>query len=299
MECWWVNQNQTYRYEVEGGYMWSPKTTINGSRNQFYDNMTKTSIGDVVFSFKDTFIKAIGIVIGNVETAPKPIEFDAVENPWSDDGWYVPVSYTEIRPTLPEKYSPLQQNGNGVQTVYLAHVPEPMANILIKLLGNQVDQVITAKSGEEIVRQLEDDNHESEIEKESELPETERSQLIKARRGQGVFRDRVSSIENKCRVTGVSSLQHLRASHIKPWRLSEKHEKLDGANGLMLSPHVDHLFDRGYITFTQDGSLLISPKLGSDILDSWDINQNLNVGPFTSEQERYLLFHRELHKFAD
>ena len=82
MNYWWVNQNQTYKHEVFGGYMWSPKTTKNGRRNEFYDNMTKTSIGDSVFSFKDTFIKAVGIVVGNAITAPKATEFNSVDNPW-------------------------------------------------------------------------------------------------------------------------------------------------------------------------------------------------------------------------
>ena len=63
MEYWWVNQNQTYQFEVHGGYMWSPKANTNGARNQFYDNMTETRPGDVVFSFKDTYIKAVGIVV--------------------------------------------------------------------------------------------------------------------------------------------------------------------------------------------------------------------------------------------
>lgn len=40
MQYWWVNQNQTYKHEVPGGYMWSPKVNIDGGRNQFYINMT-------------------------------------------------------------------------------------------------------------------------------------------------------------------------------------------------------------------------------------------------------------------
>ena len=54
MNHWWVNQNQTYVHEVPGGYMWSPKTNSNGARNRFYDAMTETQPGDVVFSFADT-----------------------------------------------------------------------------------------------------------------------------------------------------------------------------------------------------------------------------------------------------
>ena len=50
MRFWWVNQNMTYREEIGGGYMWSPKCNNNGTRNQFYENMKLVNIGDVVFS---------------------------------------------------------------------------------------------------------------------------------------------------------------------------------------------------------------------------------------------------------
>ena len=61
MQFWWVNQNKTYQHEISGGYLWSPKTKANGNINSFYDNMTKVAVGDIVFSFKDTLILAIGI----------------------------------------------------------------------------------------------------------------------------------------------------------------------------------------------------------------------------------------------
>lgn len=69
---WWVNQNQTYRAEVRGSFMWSPKRNANGVRNQLYENMREVSPGDVVFSFYDTRIKAIGVVTGGAQTGPKP-----------------------------------------------------------------------------------------------------------------------------------------------------------------------------------------------------------------------------------
>ena len=73
MRHWWVNQNQTYRYEVPGGFLWSPKTTSNGRRNYYYDAMEQVSPGDLVFSFCDTLIKAIGVVQRPALTAPKPL----------------------------------------------------------------------------------------------------------------------------------------------------------------------------------------------------------------------------------
>ena len=56
MKFWWVNQNQTYKHEVPGGYLWSPKVKKDGSRNIFYDTMERVQHGDIVFSYSDTFI---------------------------------------------------------------------------------------------------------------------------------------------------------------------------------------------------------------------------------------------------
>jgi hypothetical protein len=75
MKYWWVNQNQTYKHEVSGGYLWSPKKKKDGSRNYFYDTMTQAMVGDLVMSFSDTRIKALGIVRAPAAAAPKPTVF--------------------------------------------------------------------------------------------------------------------------------------------------------------------------------------------------------------------------------
>ena len=102
-------------------------------------------------------------------------------------------------------------------------------------------------------------------------------------------------IEKVCRITGVDQQQHLRASHCKPWRESSNEERLDGENGLLLSPNADHLFDRGFIGFGDDGELLISPVAHCDSLRKLGIavGERINVGRFTSGQRSYLDFHRE------
>src|SRR5688572_12212666 len=147
MRYWWVNQNQTHREEVPGSFMWSPKQNANGARNQFYENMREVSPGDVVFSFYDTRIQKIGVVTGRAETGPKP-DFGAAGSNWAREGWFVPVDYcsldnpirpkdhiTVLRPFLPARYSPLQETGDGLQSVYLAEVPPPLAEALIGLIG--------------------------------------------------------------------------------------------------------------------------------------------------------------------
>jgi len=75
MRYWWVNQNQTFRQEIAGGYLWSPKRNANGARNPFYESMREVSPGDLVFSFVDTRVAAVGIAKSYCWECPKPIEF--------------------------------------------------------------------------------------------------------------------------------------------------------------------------------------------------------------------------------
>jgi hypothetical protein len=302
MRYWWVNQNQTYRAEVRGSFMWSPKRNANGVRNQFYENMRAVAPGDVVFSFCDTRIKAIGVVTGSAATGPKP-DFGSAGMNWSEEGWFVPVDYCALgkeirpkehieilRPFLPSKYSPLQMSGDGLQSVYLAEIPEGMAHTLIGLIGQAYWDAFATIAD---YRPVTDSSEQDEVIIERGIiGPTFRDQLVKARRGQGVFRANVLLRESACRVTRVDEPRHLKASHIKPWRDAIDAERLDGSNGLLLSPHIDHLFDEGYITFSPSQSLIIVPEVRDKLLDAWGIDADVRVGEFSREQNAYLDYHR-------
>ena len=75
MRFWWVSQNQTYQQEVGGGYLWSPKTSQGGRKSHYYECMREVARGDLVFSFNNRKIMAIGIVVAPAFTSPKPSEF--------------------------------------------------------------------------------------------------------------------------------------------------------------------------------------------------------------------------------
>jgi len=119
------------------------------------------------------------------------------------------------------------------------------------------------------------------------------AQLVQARVGQGTFRAAVLAREPACRLTGVVLPSCLVASHIKPWAVCAEGEHLDGANGLMLAPHVDHLFDTGLISFEDNGDLVLAPSFDRQILHAWHIDAGANVGPFALDQTRYLAYHRQ------
>jgi hypothetical protein len=71
------------------------------------------------------------------------------------------------------------------------------------------------------------------------------------------------------RLVTFSEPRHLKASHIKPWRDATDAERLDGANGLLLSPHINHLFDEGSITFSSGQEPIIVPEVRDKLLDAW------------------------------
>lgn len=130
-----------------------------------------------------------------------------------------------------------------------------------------------------------------------DLSETERNAVVFARRGQGKYRENLGLIEKGCRLTGVTEPFLLRASHIKPWSLCDNsNERLDGANGLLLTPTYDVMFDRGYLTFEDDGRPRISSQLPKKVLDQVCMPDpsELPIQPFSDRQQSYLDFHRKI-----
>lgn len=308
MKYWWVNQNQTYKYEVPGGYLWSPKVTKSGAKNRYYDSMTQVSPGDVVFSFSEANIKAIGIIQSYAETRDKPLEFGETGDYWNTNGWYVEVVFKElpsnqqitpkndlekIQKLIDYPTSPLiKKTGYGKQNVYLTDVTAPLANYLESEIG------ISLASLQETLFDAEKEVKKSEnaILNDTSLTETEKTQLIKSRRGQGLFKRNVSNINPNCFFTGITDGNFLRASHIKPWSESNNTERLDGHNGILLVPHIDHLFDGGFITFTDEGALIVSSDVPTEIIDSYHLLEQRTPRQFTEQQKVYMQHHR-LHVF--
>lgn len=112
---------------------------------------------------------------------------------------------------------------------------------------------------------------------DSSLSSTEKRQLIDARIGQGLFRDRVAKVwgGEYCAVTLINIREMLVASHIVPWRsCKDSRQRLDGANGLLLCAHIDKLFDQHLLSFEKKNRrflLRISRKLDTKILSALSI----------------------------
>lgn len=113
---------------------------------------------------------------------------------------------------------------------------------------------------------------------------------------QRLFRERLIGVEKGCRLTGIEDLRFLRASHIKPWAESTHSERVDGENGLLLAPHADLLFDRGWISFSSSGRLLVSSNIPTDVQSRLGLSLDAAVrrGVFSQKQRSFLEFHRDI-----
>ena len=293
---WWVNHKQTFKHEIAGGFLWSPKFKSNGDRNYFYDTMADAEVGDIVLSYANGKVTYFGVVIEEVSTAQKPSEFGAAGDVWDNDGWFLPISWQKISPSIqpkliwdeiqhlfPQKYSPLNGQGGGNQGCYLAEISEQIFLTLMQysleknpILFSTIQKNLATTSSA-LRRQV-----------------TEVKRTVNQRIGQLQFRNEVIKLEGACPITGVASPAFLRASHIKPWRVCETaEERLDPYNGLALAPHIDQLFDQGYITFDTSGSLILSDECPPMIPIQWGFEEKISQSliEVTSKRSKYINYH--------
>ena len=309
MPFWWVNHKQTVRQEIGGGYIWSPKRKKNDQPSQYYDFMREVRPGDYIVSYAHAQIGHYGVVADTPLSAPKPKEFGKAGDGWANDGWLVPIAWqpvstpfrpkdniAAIAPLLPERYSPLQETGDGNQAAYLTRIDEALFEAIERLggFGRQAGKVETDRDDQAFIDIIEDQVQE-QIRTERMIENTDVEVVITARRGQGLFRKNVELWESACRISGLRDKRLLIASHIKPWRICESNvERLDGSNGLLLAPHIDRLFDRGLITFDSDGTIQISSSLDAHTQACLGLRGAVGrgAGDFTEAQEIYLAYHR-------
>ena len=130
------------------------------------------------------------------------------------------------------------------------------------------------------------------IRKDRTISETQKELLTFARIGQGKYRKDLIGLWGKCSVSECNMTDLLIASHIKPYRYCKEEEKFDVDNGLLLSKNIDHLFDQGWISFNDDGSILYSEKLDENLkkkLKTYFLDKKY----LSNKRLNYLKYHRE------
>lgn len=121
---------------------------------------------------------------------------------------------------------------------------------------------------------------------------TDGTATIKTRIGQQRFRNELIKYWGGCALSGVNLTEILKASHIKPWKDSSHTERLDPFNGILLSPTYDTLFDRGYISFDDNGRVLLSEsakRLSSEL----GLSESMALRKIDGQHIKYLRLHRE------
>ncbi|PWG80646.1 HNH endonuclease [Pararcticibacter amylolyticus] len=155
------------------------------------------------------------------------------------------------------------QNGEEIHLFYRYRHHQPF--IYMGIVQYIDHEPFSHKPFEFIFKILDSEHKDKTGAEEPQLPYTERNtekrNLVLSRIGQGKFRMSLFDLWDGCAVTGIKIPEILRASHIKPWKSSTNYERLDPFNGLLLSPTIDLLFDHGFVSFKDDGAILLSKRI--------------------------------------
>jgi putative restriction endonuclease len=309
---WWINDTRTPELKIAGAYLWFARSSSPGkTREESQRNFLRILPGDVILLFAEHAVRSVGVVLDAARESAIPLQPMHGRNARSTGGlaraavgWVMTVQFmklpiplhpeeysAELAEVLPKKNSPIRANGSCNQHVCVAAVPEQMVRLISRVLRDELEHAIDSIRAS-VGQGLADDAAEAAIRRRRDLDPSQAAHLLKARHGQGLFRERLEAFETTCRLTGLSDRRHLDAVHMKPWSDCDDHEKLDGHNGLLLSPHFARLFYRGHISFADDGELLISPRMNPAVLVSWGVRLPCNVGAFGPAQCRFLAHHR-------
>jgi hypothetical protein len=214
-----------------------------------------------------------------VENLPEKIEFEVVEQ-------------TQI--TGPRIY--VKSGDNAYKLIRELSLPNITYISVVKLLDDNGHLSYYFRLFADYFGDVE---HPYTIEKEKEQIEDiedseEKRQLSRARSGQGKYREELLKLCPYCPITMVSDDRLLIASHIKPWAKSSEFEKIDPLNGFMLTPTFDFLFDRGFMSFTNDKKTILSPFLSNMTYSKIGISdgKTLNLLPIEGRED-YLEYHRK------
>lgn len=156
--------------------------------------------------------------------------------------------------------------------------------------------MISPNSGyNELWNYIFDDNGKVVRQSDDDTGKKEKKELVKVRLNQTLFRRKLIEYWNgKCSVTGCEKTDLLKASHIKPWRDCVKNsESVNVYNGLLLIPDLDAAFDAGYISFADDGRIMISGKLSEKDKSKLGIDPDMKLRKMNPEHQKFLKYHRE------
>ena len=285
MAYWWVNQGKTFKSAVKDGYLWAPNPSKGGQPH--WKNMLQLQVGDVVFCYSETMLRAICTIV-----APPAQMMSPYPNDWkhTEPGTVAlanfsllpaPITYKTIvggpAPISLAGASPSLHRGHKPALGYLYSLPMAVGNQLLQLCNANVppSNVPTQPI--------------------NGTPSTTKVYLALARVGQGIFGKEVrNACLHCCAVTGFQGKGlALQAAHIKPWSKSTDPERLDPENGLLLHATLHHLFDEGAISFDDNGLILFGAAF-APVANQIGLNAQMTLPSnlLTATRRQYLAGHR-------
>ncbi|MGV7211619.1 HNH endonuclease [Oxalobacteraceae bacterium A2-2] len=294
-----MNVGTTYRTVIDQHFLWAPDSAVSGSKpvtRLHWDNVRQVKAGDIIFCWYDQRISFLAVATADSFRAARPQTSSF--NEWESIGYRVDVNIIEFdrkvhrdeisaefirrfdtrtRPSVFNSKATLNQ-------IYMAHLPQDAALFLLETVQ---------QSG--LFEQTLIDAAEAAPKK---LPATTRTALVQARIGQGKFRaDLIQRWQGKCALTGLKNVDLMVASHIDAWALCDNVARLDPDNGLLLAPHIDRLFDRGLISFSNSGALQVSEQLDSEDRRIFSLDRFTHIYALTEGNQQYLAKHRTRFNF--
>lgn len=267
-------QNELYEKQLSMKILSCPQKDSFGNIPHYYARMIELSKGDKIFHYTNGNIVSIGTVvkptISVLDVANScyyfhtEIHYETIDNPL-----HIRSYWEEIKKFLPAEYSAFQKNGrdNGG---FLYPCDENLASLLMTKIAllNENDGIV------------------------NEILETEAKIQTKMRIGHQNYKEKLLRLwNNECAICKINIPELLRASHAKPWRDSNQQERIDPYNGLLLCAHHDALFDKGFITFNENGEILLSQQLINSNPNIYAINPSTKIHIF-EKSSKYLLWHQ-------
>jgi len=188
---------------------------------------------------------------------------------------------SQLLELLQSKYSPINSKGK-VNQGYLYSVNDLAGKYLIDKIELNEKVSIEEKFLDNVAN--------------SDIDNTTKTTIVESRVGQGEYRTSLLKLwDSKCSLSGIELTDILIASHCKPWKYSNNHERRDPENGLLLAATYDKLFDRGFITFDNDGKIIVSKQLSLDIMGKVNLSMDSKLLKMPTEKlTNYLEFHRRI-----
>lgn len=160
------------------------------------------------------------------------------------------------------------------------------------LHDNTSNEQTLDKSSNNIPKILTNEQIDEEYTNTSSL---EKETIVKRRIGQNKLRQKLLETKCECELCGIKTKELLVASHIKSWKDSNNDEKIDLENVLLLCSMHDALFDKGLITFDEEGKIIISKYLDEKEQALVNINKKNQIEINTNKKHSYMKHHRENH----